>query len=107
MSKSMVDISTAATLMGISPKAVRNRLGRGTLEGTKHDGRWYVALSQSNPTVQRVGQDKPNNRRLIQSLTEELDAFRREVQDLRVRVRLLTIQAEAPRAYRAGWFPPR
>ncbi len=40
-----MDISTAAARMGITPKAVRNRLGRGTLEGTKQDGRWYVALS--------------------------------------------------------------
>ncbi len=40
----MVDISTAAARMGITPKAVRNRLGRGTLDGTKQDGRWYVAL---------------------------------------------------------------
>ena len=44
MCKSMVDISTAAARMGITPKAVRNRLGRGTLDGTKQDGRWYVAL---------------------------------------------------------------
>ncbi len=44
MIESMVDISTAAARMGITPKAVRNRLGRGTLDGTKQDGRWYVAL---------------------------------------------------------------
>ncbi len=44
MSEGMVDISTAAARMGITPKAVRNRLGRGTLDGTKQDGRWYVAL---------------------------------------------------------------
>ena len=44
MTESMVDISTAAARMGITPKAVRNRLGRGTLDGTKQDGRWYVAL---------------------------------------------------------------
>ena len=45
MSNSMVDISTAAARMGITPKAVRNPLGRGTLDGTKQDGRWYVDLS--------------------------------------------------------------
>ena len=44
MTESMVDISTAATRMDITQKAVRNRLGRGTLDGTKQDGRWYVAL---------------------------------------------------------------
>ncbi len=44
MSKSMVDLSTAAARMGITPRAVPNRLGRGTLDGTKQDGRWYVAL---------------------------------------------------------------
>ncbi len=44
MTESMVDISTAAARMGITPKAVRNRLCRGTLDGTKQDGRWYVAL---------------------------------------------------------------
>ncbi len=30
--------------MGITPKAVRNRLGGGTLDGAKQDGRWYVVL---------------------------------------------------------------
>ncbi len=44
MCKNMVDLSTAAARIGISPKAVRNRLGRGTLDGVKQDGRWYVAL---------------------------------------------------------------
>ena len=50
MSKSMVDISTAAARMGITPKAVRNRLGRGTLDGTKQDGRWYAAAMANGHT---------------------------------------------------------
>ena len=44
MSMGVVDISTAAVRMGITPKAVRNRIARGTLDGVKQDGRWYVAL---------------------------------------------------------------
>ncbi len=97
MSKSMVDISTAAARMGTTPSALRKRIGRGTLHATKQDGQWYVTLSQNSPTVQDVGQDKPHNRPddndiLTQTLTEELETRRRKVQELHVL--LQTTQAE-------------
>ena len=99
----MVDISTAAALMGITLNAVRKRIQRGTLQATKQDGEWYV-------TIQDVRQNTPGNDpddkdRLIQVLTEELKARRREVQELHVLLQMS--QAETQRAYRPGWRPPR
>ena len=40
----LVDISTAAIRLGVTPEAVRKRIARGTLSATKQDGRWYVVL---------------------------------------------------------------
>ena len=38
-------IAEAATVLRLSPEAVRKRLNRGTLDGYKRDGAWFVVLS--------------------------------------------------------------
>jgi len=95
-----VDIGTAATRLGITPEAVRKRIGRGTIPATKQDGLWYVVLdgvqdAGRSPSrtagvgrpVQDTGEDgldgRPDDKdRLIQTLTEELEIRRRELQEL-------------------------
>jgi hypothetical protein len=39
-----VPIAVAAERLGVSPEAVRKRIGRKSLAGVKRDGQWYVAL---------------------------------------------------------------
>ena len=71
MTESMVDISTAAARMGITPKAVRNRLGRGTLDGTKQDGRWYVALGPCTHHWMIETSSGPNSKGVCRLCKEE------------------------------------
>jgi len=111
-----VDIGTAATRMGITPEAVRKRIARGTLPATKQEGRWYVTLGTSNgyhpqDTGQDAGQDTGRNvqdtwqndkDRLIQTLTDELEARRREVSELHVL--LGQAQAALPAPKNRPWW---
>ena len=115
-----LDISTAAAQMGITPEAIRKRIARGTLEATKEDGRWYVIPDSRNnhrqdageDTRQDAGQDarrhvqddRPDDRdRLIQTLTDELEARRREVSELHVLLQLSTQAALAAPKSRPWW----
>src|SRR5205814_951744 len=43
-------IAQAATLLGTSRDAIRQRIRRGTLRSEKADGRWYVYLSEESAT---------------------------------------------------------
>jgi len=93
-----IDIGTAAARMGITPEAVRKRIARGTLRATKEDGRWYIIPEAKNglhaqDAVQDAGQDagrhvqdagQDDKDRLIQMLTEEIEARRREISELHV-----------------------
>jgi len=111
-----LDISTTAARMGITSEAVRKRISRGTLAATKQDGRWHVVLdgildasrpSRAGRPVQDTGQDVQDNRpddkdHLIQVLSEELEARRREVQELHVLLQTAQTALMAPKA-RPWW----
>jgi len=109
-----VDIGTAATRMGITPEAVRKRIARGTLPATKQEGRWYVTPDASNghhpqDTGQDAGQDAGRNvqddkDRLIQMLSDELDARRREVQELHVLLGQAQAQTALAAPGRRSWW---
>ena len=117
----LLDIASVAGRIGITPEAVRKRIARGSLEATKQDGRWYVAMDGQDghgpasttanqkpdaPHWQEREQDASGQRqddkdRLIDVLQgqvrsqgDELDARRREVQELHV----LLQQAALPSA---------
>jgi len=102
-----VDISTAAARMGITPEAVRKRISRGTLRATKQDGRWYVTpeakkghhhLDAGQDTTHHVQDGRPDDKdRLIQMLTEEIEARRREVQELHVLLQTAQAALTAPK----------
>jgi len=101
----MVDISTAAKQIGITPEAVRKRIGRGTLAATKQNGRWHVIPDAINrhhvqDTGQNVQDDHPDARdKLIQILTEEVEARRREVQELHVLLQTAQGALTAPKRH--------
>jgi len=100
-----LNISTAAAQMGITPEAVRKRIARGTLRATKQEGRWHISLKDiGQDTRQDTGQDtgQDDKDRLIQTLTEEINARRREVQELHVL--LQTAQAALTAPERRPWW---
>jgi len=109
-----VDISTAAARMGITPEAVRKRIKRGTLQATKQDGRWVVtAANNVHDTAQNVQDARPDDKdKLIQILTEELEARRQEIKELQedrrrevqeLHVLLQTAQALTAPERRSWW----
>jgi len=62
-----VDSHQASQRLGITEDAIRKRIARGTLEGFKEDGRWWVQVpgngqnnktnNQSQPETDRDGKD--------------------------------------------------
>ena len=50
-----VDSTRAAQILGVTEDAIRKRIARGTLEGYKEDGRWYVRLPDSPPDIGQNG----------------------------------------------------
>ena|SRR5215208_7212741 len=81
-----VSVSEAATRLGVTPDAVRQRIRRGTIEYDKtEDGRYYVYLTAHDS--RRDGVQKT----LIERLHDENEFLRRElerVMDLRREYRL-------------------
>jgi hypothetical protein len=78
MGRQRHDVRDAASILGISPEAVRKRAHRGTLPSEKdEDGHLYVYLDE----VQDTGQDggmAPTQAHL-DSLQEQVDFLRREL----------------------------
>lgn len=128
--QALMDISEVAGRLGITPEAVRKRIARGSMEATKQDGRWYVSVDeqagngQIPPTAAAtpildvqdaekrlpdiVRQDQDDKNRLIEVLQgqvrsqgEELDARRREVQELHV---LLQQSSLPPARHTRVWW---
>ena len=126
--QALMDISEVAGRLGITPEAVRKRIARGSMEATKQDGRWYVSVDEQAgkisptpaatpiPDVQDaqervpdvVRQDQDDKNRLIEALQgqvrsqgEELDARRREVQELHV---LLQQSSLPPARHARVWW---
>ena len=50
-----VDSTRAAQFLGITEDAIRKRIARGTLEGYKEDGKWFVRLPGSDQKIDRTG----------------------------------------------------
>jgi len=116
-----VDIGTAAIRMGITTEAIRKRIGRGTIPATKQDGRWHIVLDGVQDAVQDasstsgvgrpaqdtgpdVQDDRPDDKdRLIQILTTELDARRREIGELHVLLQTTQTALAAAPARRPWW----
>jgi|SRR5918912_2635422 hypothetical protein len=85
-----VTVAEAAQILGLSAEAVRSRLQRGTLNGTKVDGTVYVLLdaTQTRPNTDESADQTNAQTRLdddqttlhITSLHEQIEWLRREVE---------------------------
>jgi len=54
-----VNSQQASQFLGITEDAIRKRIARGTLEGYKEDGRWYVRLPDSDQNNGTTDQNRP------------------------------------------------
>jgi len=105
-----VPVGEAARRLGVSTDTIRRRIGKGELlahrEPTPQGFRWEVELQ---PNDQPVNGHEANNEALVTALQaqvlaqgEELDARRREVQELHVL--LQTAQAALTPPERRPWW---
>jgi hypothetical protein len=106
----ILDISEAARRLGITPDAVRKRISRGTLEAHKRDGRWFVVLDVQDKESKTREETRPGHNhseddkdRIIAILQEELEARRREVQELHVLLQQAQAALPAPRDHHPWW----
>jgi hypothetical protein len=89
-----IDITSAAEKLGISVEAARKRVQRGSLQGYKVDGRWYIILDKQDTldrtikdSVQDNVQDCPDTeyqsvqtyKELVKSLQNEISFLRQEL----------------------------
>jgi len=81
-----VGSTRASQLLGITEDAIRKRIARGTLEGYKEDGRWYVHLPDNNQNYQTADQNRPDTDQ--NHVTEAALA----IEELRARVQSLEAQ---------------
>jgi len=58
-----VDSHQASQRLGITEDAIRKRIARGTLEGYKEDGRWWVQIPDNGQTLGTNGQSQPETDR--------------------------------------------
>ncbi len=56
-----VDSHQASQRLGITEDAIRKRIARGTLEGYKEDGRWWVLVPNNGQSLWTNGQSQPEN----------------------------------------------
>ena len=99
-----VTVVEAAQILGLSAEAVRSRLQRGTLKGTKIDGTVFVLLdsAQTRPNTDESSARTTDQTRLdadqtalhIASLEEQIDWLRREVE--RKDTLLMTLMQRIP-----------
>jgi hypothetical protein len=77
-------LQAAAIRLGLSADAVRKRLDRGTLLGTKQDGRWHVYLPVASGTDRTEADIRPDTDRneAVGLLRSERDWLRSEVERL-------------------------
>jgi len=87
-----VDSTRASQFLGITEDAIRKRIARGTLEGYKEDGRWYIrlphSLSDSDQNQPDNGQNPPHTDQNEAHVTEAALA----IDELRARVQSLEAQ---------------
>jgi len=105
-----VSVGEAARRLGVSTDTIRRRIGKNELlahrEPTPQGFRWEVELQ---PNDQPVNGHETNNEALVTALqaqvlaqTEELDARRREVQELHVLLQTAQTALTAPE--RRPWW---
>jgi len=58
-----LDSHQASQRLGITEDAIRKRIARGTLEGYKEDGRWWVQIPDNGQTLGTNGQSQPETDR--------------------------------------------
>ncbi len=87
-----VDSTRAAQALGITEDAIRKRIARGTLEGYKEDGRWYVRLTDSPPDTDQIQQDSHLNRPDIDQNKAHMIETALAIYELRARVHSLEAQ---------------
>jgi len=74
-----LDVGQAAAILGISAEAVRKRLKRGSLQGSKDSaGRWRVRLDKALHGVQDAAGTAPDTE-LIRQLKAEVTFLRSEL----------------------------
>jgi len=58
-----VDSHQASQRLGITEDAIRKRIARGTLEGYKEDGRWWVQIPDNGQNNRTNNQNQPETDR--------------------------------------------
>jgi len=108
-----VDSHQASQRLGITEDAIRKRIARGTLEGYKEDGRWWVQIpdngqnnNQSQPETDRTdGKDIAiaTMEARITSLERQLEAREREVGQLHHLLAQTALSAAPARPWWRFW----
>ena len=107
-----VTVAEAANILGLSAEAVRSRLQRGTLQGTKVDGTVYVLLDtdQTRPNTDESAAQTSAQTHLdgdqtefIASLQGQIEWLRREVE--RKDTLLMTLMQRIPELESASEAP--
>ncbi len=110
----VLDITTAARTLGLTPDAVRKRLARGSLQGYKDErGFWHVTLdtepvTSGHDTAAQPGSDRNGADKTVLVLEETVAMLRSELDTKNVQIselHRLMAQAALPlaRASRPWW----
>lgn len=83
-----VGINEASRCLGVSSDTIRRRIKKGELPAYKENGVWYVDI----PQTENASQDSSSGevqalKQLVEVLKDELEARRREIQELHVLLR--------------------
>jgi hypothetical protein len=110
MTRQRRDVRDAASILGISPEAVRKRVHRGTLPSEKdEDGRLYVYLDGGQDTIPDTGTALTQAH--LDSMQEQIDFLRRELstrdEELSEMRRIVAGLVERIPAIEAPSEPPR
>ncbi len=102
-----VTVAEAARILGIPEKTVRRKVRTGELRGaqvhTAQGLRWMVEVPDGTPHQDPHNEDCAALREVIALLKEELEARRREVQELHVLLQASQAALPAPRSTRRWW----
>ncbi len=117
-----VNIADAAGRMGVTPEAVRKRIGRGTIPATKRDGRWYVSMdgvpdasypaggppsspnTGGQPVLDGVQPVQDARDAHIRTLQSELSIKNRQIEELLIVVRQTQAMLPAPQEESRSWW---
>lgn len=82
-----VQIFEASRRMGVSPDTIRRRIKKGELPAYKENNVWYVDVPESEIKVTDNDGEVQALKQLVKVLQDELEARRREIQELHVLLR--------------------